>query len=173
MDLSRVYLDGYNGDFADIQVNDLVQVTGLVSEDGEGGRIRVRNYGTHPQYADDVVILPQVLQLEISKDVSTPEMILPGSLVTYTLGLINTGTGAVLQTTLEDVLPDGVKFGSFISADGATQENGTISWSGTMWKEMSVHVVFTAIIDLDYGPVWKNHHQYGGIYHTLCRKRQR
>ena len=42
----RVFLDGYNGRFADIQLYDLVQVTGLVSEDGDGARIRVRNYNS-------------------------------------------------------------------------------------------------------------------------------
>ncbi len=53
----RIFLDGYNGNFSDIQVNDLVRVTGLVSEDGDGGRIRVRNHLMHPSYADDVVFL--------------------------------------------------------------------------------------------------------------------
>src|SRR4030042_612769 len=32
----RVFLDGYNGDFTDIQVNDVVRVTGLISEGGDG-----------------------------------------------------------------------------------------------------------------------------------------
>ena len=68
----RIFLDGYNGDFTDIQVNDLVRVTGLVSEDGDGQRIRVRNHGMHPEYADDVVELPQVLALGISKDCIHP-----------------------------------------------------------------------------------------------------
>jgi uncharacterized protein YdeI (BOF family) len=53
----RVYLDGYNGDFIDIQVSDILQVTGLVAEDGNGGCIRVRNHQMHPQYADDVIWL--------------------------------------------------------------------------------------------------------------------
>jgi uncharacterized repeat protein (TIGR01451 family) len=56
----RVFLDGYNGDFDDIFLNDLVRVTGLVSEDGNGARIRVRNYQTHPEYAEDVVKLEKV-----------------------------------------------------------------------------------------------------------------
>jgi uncharacterized protein YdeI (BOF family) len=56
----RVFLDGYNGDFSDIEVHDLVQVTGLVSEDGGGGRIRVRNHYLHPEYADDVIYLGKV-----------------------------------------------------------------------------------------------------------------
>jgi uncharacterized repeat protein (TIGR01451 family) len=146
----RIFLDGYNGNFNTVQVNDLVRVTGLISEDGEGRRIRVRNYGMHPQYADDVVILPQELELGISKTVSTPEMILPGSLVTYTIIFSNTGTGAVLQTVLTDTLPAGITFGGFVSDDGAMEQAGTISWAGTMWVDMEVKVVFTATVDLDY-----------------------
>ncbi len=55
--LVRVFLDGYNGSFDDIHCFDLVQVTGLVSEDGDGGRLRVRNYKLHEGVADDVTIL--------------------------------------------------------------------------------------------------------------------
>ena len=147
----RIFLDGYNGDFSDIQVNDLVRVTGLVSEDGEGGRIRVRNHGMHPEYSDDVAKLPQLLELSISKAVATPEVILPGSLVTYTLVLSNTGSGTVLQASLTDELPAGVTFGGFVSAGGATEQGGTISWAGNMPVEMEMNVVFTATVDVDYG----------------------
>ncbi len=51
----RVFLDGYNGNFDDVQLNDWVRVTGLLSEDGDGGRIRVRNHLMHtPPLPDDV-----------------------------------------------------------------------------------------------------------------------
>jgi methionine-rich copper-binding protein CopC/uncharacterized protein YdeI (BOF family) len=53
----RVFLDGYNGTLADILVNDDVQVTGLVSEDGDGARIRVRNHNYHAGVPDDVLVL--------------------------------------------------------------------------------------------------------------------
>lgn len=52
----RVFLDGYNGNFADIRVNDTVQVTGLASEDGDGQRIRVRNHNFHVGIPDDVLV---------------------------------------------------------------------------------------------------------------------
>ena len=39
---ARVFIDGYNGSFAGVQVSDSLQVIGLASEDGEGQRIRVR-----------------------------------------------------------------------------------------------------------------------------------
>jgi len=61
----RVFLDGYNGDFTDIQVKDLVRVIGLVSEDGDGSRIRVRNHRMHPQYPDDVIKLSPHIYLPI------------------------------------------------------------------------------------------------------------
>jgi len=53
----RVFVDGYNGSFDDIQVTDLVRVTGLVSEDGLGSRIRIRNYKFHTGLPDDVEII--------------------------------------------------------------------------------------------------------------------
>ncbi|WP_075074266.1 Ig-like domain-containing protein [Longilinea arvoryzae] len=53
----RVFLDGYNGTFDDILVFDRVQVVGLASEDGDGSRIRIRNYKFHPGIADDVTVL--------------------------------------------------------------------------------------------------------------------
>lgn len=53
----RAFLDGYNGSFDGVGRLDRVAVTGLVSEDGEGRRIRVRNYGAHPALPDDVTIL--------------------------------------------------------------------------------------------------------------------
>lgn len=53
----RIFLDGYNGNFANIKVNDRVQVIGLASEDGDGARIRIRNYEFHPGIADDVIVV--------------------------------------------------------------------------------------------------------------------
>ncbi len=53
----RVFLDGYNGNFDDIQVNDWVRVTGLLSEDGDGGRIRVRYYQRLPNPAGYATML--------------------------------------------------------------------------------------------------------------------
>ena len=146
----RIFLDGYNGNFNNVHVNDLVRVTGLVSEDGVGGRIRVRNYEMHTQYPDDVVVLDQVLELGISKAVTTPEMILPGNLITYTIVLSNTGTGAVLQTNLTDTLPAEVTFGGWILQNGAELTDGVITWTGTMWTTTEVNLVFTATVNLDY-----------------------
>ena len=59
----RIFLDGYNGSFADIQVNSRVQVFGLASEDGDGQRIRVRNYKFHAGIDDDVIVLSTGISL--------------------------------------------------------------------------------------------------------------
>ncbi|MBN2147031.1 MAG: DUF11 domain-containing protein [Anaerolineales bacterium] len=161
----RIFLDGYNGDFSDIQINDLVRVTGLVSEDGDGPRIRVRNYQMHPKYTDDVIILDQVLELAIAKSVSAPEIILPGSLVTYTIVLSNTGTGTALQVALTDTLPDSITFGAFLASDGASEQDGTISWAGNVSVDENVEVIFTATVDSDnlYGETITNTVEYNSI----------
>ena len=147
---TRVFLDGYNGNFSDIQVNDLVRVTGLVSEDGSGTRMRVRNYLMHPQYADDVVKLDQTLELSIAKSVATPAQVLPGSVVTYTITLSNTGSGAVLLTALTDTLPQEIAFVGFEQASGAQYQNGIITWNGTVWADMELTIIFTTLVDEDY-----------------------
>ena len=53
----RAFLDGYNGTWDTVRLFDQITVKGLASEDGEGNRIRVRNYGMHQSIPDDVAIL--------------------------------------------------------------------------------------------------------------------
>jgi len=53
----RLFLDGYNGTWDDIQMWDRLRVAGLASEDGLGQRLRIRNHGAHPSLPDDVVLL--------------------------------------------------------------------------------------------------------------------
>jgi uncharacterized repeat protein (TIGR01451 family) len=103
----RIFLDGYNGNFDDIQLNDRVQVIGLVSEDGDGQRIRVRNHDMHPEYADDVIKLPQALNLDITKIVTIPQEIAqPGDLITYTIIVTNTSPVIAVDVHIWDMLPD-------------------------------------------------------------------
>jgi hypothetical protein len=56
----RAFLDGYNGTWEGIQVLDRVTVAGLVSEDYDGPRLRVRNYRMHSDRPDDLVVLSRV-----------------------------------------------------------------------------------------------------------------
>ncbi|MFN8597439.1 MAG: hypothetical protein U0559_14805, partial [Anaerolineae bacterium] len=53
----RAFLDGYNGTWDTVHVLDRITVKGLVSENGGGPRIRVRNFGMHPSIPNDVTIL--------------------------------------------------------------------------------------------------------------------
>ncbi|MGQ9522890.1 MAG: Ig-like domain-containing protein [Anaerolineae bacterium] len=53
----RAFLDGYNGVWSDISLMDRVMVAGLVSEDYDGPRLRVRNYRMHLDRPDDLVLL--------------------------------------------------------------------------------------------------------------------
>jgi hypothetical protein len=59
----RAFLDGYNGTWDDVKVFDLITVKGLVSEDYNGPRIRVRNHGMHPSRPDDVTVLAPAKQV--------------------------------------------------------------------------------------------------------------
>lgn len=53
----RAFLDGYNGVWDDLHLLDRITVKGLVSEDFDGPRIRVRNHLMHPLIPDDVGII--------------------------------------------------------------------------------------------------------------------
>lgn len=53
----RLFLDGYNGDWSDVRVGDVIKVASPLSEDYFGARMRVRNHGAHPELPDDVVFL--------------------------------------------------------------------------------------------------------------------
>ena len=53
----RAFLDGYNGVWDAVRPMDQITVKGLVSEDGDGPRLRVRNFGMHPARPEDVEIL--------------------------------------------------------------------------------------------------------------------
>ena len=60
----RAFLDGYNGTWDTVKLFDVVTVKGLVSEDYDGPRIRVRNYLMHyPAIPNDAVILAEGKQL--------------------------------------------------------------------------------------------------------------
>ncbi len=48
-------------------------------------------------------------QLQLSKSAS-PDVVLPGDLVTYTVMLTNTGTGIAIDTVISDVLPAGLTY---------------------------------------------------------------
>ncbi len=54
----RLFLDGYNGTWDDVEVGYRLRVAGLASEDGLGQRLRIRNHGMHPDLPDDVLRLP-------------------------------------------------------------------------------------------------------------------
>ncbi len=53
----RAFLDGYNGVWSNIFPMDRVTVVGLVSEDYDGPRLRVRNYQKHANRPDDLILL--------------------------------------------------------------------------------------------------------------------
>jgi uncharacterized protein YdeI (BOF family) len=53
----RLFLDGYNGDWSDVNVGDYIKVASQASEDYAGQRIRVRNHGMHPALPDDLLFL--------------------------------------------------------------------------------------------------------------------
>jgi len=140
----RAFLDGYNGDFSDIPAGALVTVKGLISEDGDGRRIRVRNYKMH-SIADDVTLLEMPGTLAITKTVETAGDVYPGDSVTYTIVLRHV-SGAPVAAMLTDTLPSEVNFGAWIVQSGAVEANDVITWQGAVEMGAEVRLVFTAIL---------------------------
>jgi len=140
----RAFLDGYNGDFSDIPAGALVTVKGLISEDGDGRRIRVRahNDTTRP---DDVLLLELPGTLAITKTVETPGNVYPGDSVTYTI-ILSHVSGAPVEAMLTDTLPSEVNFDTWITQSGAVAANDVITWQGTIEAEAEVRLVFTAVL---------------------------
>jgi predicted extracellular nuclease len=140
----RAFLDGYNGDFSDIPAGALVTVKGLISEDGEGRRIRVRAHNdlTRP---DDVMLLDEPGTLAITKTVETAGDIYPGDSVTYTI-ILSHVSGWAVEAMLTDTLPAEMDFGMWVTQSGASQTNDVVTWQGTVAVEAEVRLVFTAVL---------------------------
>lgn len=137
----RLFLDGYNGTWDDVEVGNHLLVAGLTSEDGFGQRIRVRNHNMHPGLPDDVMQLPQ-----IEKTVTPDADIQLGGLVTYTLTLINNGSAPLSSTAIEDILPEEVDFDSWVSQNGALVSNDVVTWNGTVMPDDQVVIIFRATV---------------------------
>jgi len=87
--------------------------------------------------------------LALTKEVATDGAVDLGDSVTYTLTLNNSGEATAQGIVLTDTLPAGVTFGAFIAANGATQTDGVIHWSGPLEAGASVQIVFTATVNDD------------------------
>jgi len=145
----RAFLDGYNGDFSDLVVGDIVTVKGLISEDGDGRRIRVRNYQMHPAIADDVTQLGALADVTLTKTVTPEANIFPGDEVTYTLTLHNAGDTSVTGITLTDALPWEMNFAAWVTQSGASVNDDIITWSGDLADGETVVVSFRAAVRSD------------------------
>jgi len=140
----RAFLDGYNGDFSDIPAGALVTVKGLISEDGDGRRIRVRAHNDTIR-PDDVTLLELPGTLAITKTVETAGNVYPGDSVTYTV-ILSHVSGPAVAAMLTDTLPSELTFGTWITQSGATEANDVITWQGMVETGAEVRFVFTAVL---------------------------
>lgn len=144
----RVFLDGYNGTWADVVVGDYVTVWGLTSADGEGARIRVRHY-QRDERPDDLIILGALAEIALTKTVTPTTGLYPGDEVTYTLTLYNGGDVAITGIALTDVLPWEVNFASWIVQSSATVSDDVVTWSGDIDADETVVISFRAVVRSD------------------------
>ncbi len=139
----RLFLDGYNGTWDDVKVGDRLSVAGMVSEDGAGQRIRVRNHMMHPQIPDDVRRLPG-LYIQVTPEVDVPL----GSVVTYTI-VVSNPLGVSEPMGWSMAVPPAVTFGGWVVQNGAQIEGDTITWQGDVAAGGEERIVFTATLGTD------------------------
>jgi hypothetical protein len=154
----RAFLDGYNGTWDNIHVLDQVTIKGLISEDGEGNRVRVRNYGMHPAIPDDVTILATGLNFSGSTASVAPAAVKGGDLLTYTLIVSNSGGAAgpfVLTNTLDAHV-------SLIAAPNMTAAGSTLIATGTLSSQAAQSFVITVRANYGYSGTLHNTAHLGG-----------
>ncbi len=154
----RAFLDGYNGTWDNVHVLDQVTVKGLISEDGDGPRIRVRNYGLHPAIPDDVTILATGLNFSGSTSTVAPTAVKGGDLFTYTLTISNSGaaTGPFILT---DTLAAHV---SLISAPNMTAAGSTLIATGSINGQATQTFAITVRANYGYSGTINNTAYLGG-----------
>lgn len=141
----RLFLDGYNGAWDDVQVGNRLMAAGLTSEDGAGQRIRIRNHGAHPLLPDDVRLLPA-----LSKEVTPTENVPLGGVVTYTIVITNPNQSYAFPIELTDALPVEVDFGGWVvQPAGASVIGDVVIWQGNVAAGGQVEMVFTATVGTD------------------------
>ncbi|MBN2392422.1 MAG: DUF11 domain-containing protein [Anaerolineae bacterium] len=146
----RAFLDGYNGDFSDLTEGDIVTVKGLISEDGDGRRIRVRNYKMHyPTIANDVARIGTLAYVTLSKHVTPIDNVFPGDEVTYTLSLYNDNTVPISGLVITDVLPWEVNFVAWVTQDAAMVSDDVVTWSGDIDVAETIVISFRAAVRSD------------------------
>ncbi len=139
----RLFLDGYNGTWDDVKVGDRLSVAGMVSEDGAGQRIRVRNHAIHPLIPDDVRWLPG-LYVQVAPEVDVPL----GSVVTYTI-VVSNPMAVIEPMGWSMAVPPAVTFGGWVAQNGAQIEGDTITWQGDVDAGGEEMIVFTATLGTD------------------------
>jgi uncharacterized repeat protein (TIGR01451 family) len=98
-------------------------------------------------YVWSFVTLQLAPQLTITKIAATAHSPVDlGEVVTYTLTLSNSGNDTATGIMITDVLPAAVIFGSFVQQNGATYNNGIVSWGGSLNADASAKIAFTATV---------------------------
>ena len=103
--------------------------------------------------------------LQIRKSVETSDdYVNPGEVVTYTITLTNTGWVRTLGIVLTDTLPADLAFGHFVVNSGdASQDNGVISWKGSLGANGIVKIVYTATLQNAHGQVVINRVSFSSL----------
>jgi uncharacterized repeat protein (TIGR01451 family) len=96
-----------------------------------------------------IVAAPLLPDLTVTKDVTPTQNLALGDVVTYTIALHNSGAGQATEVALTDELPAGVAFGGWVAQNGASEADGTLTWTGDVPAGSDAEFVFTATVGTD------------------------
>jgi len=102
--------------------------------------------GSHERTATTQIVQAD---LSASSKTATPLSVAPGEVVTYTLRLVNTGSGAPDPLMVTDTLPVGLTLEPGTLTPGATYDAATreIRWAGTLWPQNELTLSYAARTD--------------------------
>ncbi|WP_299927164.1 S8 family serine peptidase [uncultured Nocardioides sp.] len=90
--------------------------------------------GTSPATQGDIGVVPVTIERvadDVTKSADVTEAA-PGDTVTYTVDVAPNVTREGLRYTITDTLPDGATYVEGSATDGATVEDGVVSWTGEL-----------------------------------------
>jgi uncharacterized repeat protein (TIGR01451 family) len=98
---------------------------------------------------DPVIVRLFAPALTLTKQVTPTTGVDLGDVVTYTITLDNEGEALAAGVMMTDDLPAEVSFGGWVQQNGASEADGTLTWTGDIANSTQVVFVFTATVNAD------------------------
>jgi len=107
---------------------------------------------TRPTTTPTTVVGQIPPNLAINIMVEAPSEVTLGTIITYTITLINQGTSTVRDISLQDAIPNGVSFNRWgLQPAGSQLSNGQVRWNGSLAPNQQMRLSFAVVVVPGYG----------------------